>query len=156
MKQTKNTFYVLILLLSIMLACNNSRDFYNLRTFENYKWDKSDKVNFEFYVDDINKKYNMFLNLRYIQGFPYKYLHLIISITEPNGKIKTNDVTIEIISDKKEYIGDGAGSYWDLDYPVPDYQFTQKGEYKISIEHAMRDDILNMINEIGISIYAAK
>ncbi len=149
----KFTVYSLTVLFFAFSACNENRVFHEVKKFNDFKWEKSEKVNFEVSIDDIDSQYKLFLNLRYIQGFPYKYLHLIISITAPNGKTKTNDVTIEIISDNKEYIGDGAGSYWDLDYPIPEYPFTEKGKYKISIEHTMQENILNWTNEIGLSMF---
>jgi len=157
MKFSNKIFILSIILLSFALSgCNKNRIFHEVKKFDNLKWEKSNKVNFEVLIDDPEVKYELFLNLRYIQGFPYKYLHLTVSITDPEGKTKTNEVTIEVISDNKEYIGDGAGSYWDLDYPIPDYPFMKNGKYKISIEHVMEEDTLSLINELGLSVFIKK
>ena len=151
-----NKFLVLniVLLLFTFTACNKNRIFHEVKKFENFKWDKPDKIHFETSIEQIDNQYDLFLNLRYIVGFPYKFLHLNIEITDPDGKIKTNELSIQIISDEKKYIGDGAGSYWDIDYPIPEYPFDKKGNYKISIAHEMNENTLNWINEIGISIIA--
>ena len=157
MRKLRNlSIYSLVLVLMYLIACNNNRIFHEVKKFDNYKWSKSEKLDFEFNIAQADKPYKLWLNLRYIHGFPYKYLHLLISITEPDGKVKTNKLTIQIITDGKEYIGDGAGSYWDLDYPIPEYQFNQKGKYKITIEHAMKDDILNLIGEVGLTVNKKK
>ncbi len=149
----KFAVYSFTFLIFALSGCDKNKVFHEVKKFEDFKWEKSEKINFDVLIEDIDVQYNLFINLRYIQGFPYKYLHLNISITDPNGKIKTNEVTIEIISDNKEYIGDGAGSYWDLNYPIPEYSFNIKGKYKISIEHAMEENILNWTNELGLSLF---
>ena len=148
----KLSVFSLILLLSSFTACNNSRIFHEVVKFDDFKWNKAEKIHFEVLIEQTDIQYDLLLNLRYIEGFPYKYLHLDISITDPDGKTKTNELSIEIISDEKKYIGSGAGSYWDLDYKIPKYPFDKKGKYKITIEHAMNENILNWTNEVRLSI----
>ena len=149
-----NKFSVLSLLLFLFsfTACNKSRVFHEVKKFDDFKWNKTEKIHFEVLIEQTDFQYDLFLNLRYIEGFPYKYLHLNIEITNPDGKTKTNELSIQIISNEKRYIGDGAGSYWDLDYQIPEYPFDRIGKYKITIEHAMEENILNWTNEVGISI----
>jgi len=146
------TVFSLVLLLSAFTACYKNRVFHEVKKFEDYKWNKAEKIHFEVLIEQTNVEYDLFLNLRYIEGFPYKYLHLNIDITDPEGKIKTNDLSIQIISNEKKYIGNGAGSYWDLDYKTPVYPFDKIGKYKITIEHSMEENILNWTNEVGISV----
>ncbi len=141
-----------ILIMFSIISCNKNRVFHEVKKFEDFKWGKSEKVHFEIPISQIDTEYKLLLNLRYIEGFPYKYLHLNIEITPPDGKIETNELTIEIISDSKQYIGDGAGSYWDLDFEIQGYNIDQIGKYKISFEHAMEEEILNWTNEVGLSV----
>lgn len=148
----KLSVFSLILLLFSFTACNKNRIFHEVKKFEDFKWSKSEKIYFEVSIEQTDIQYDLFLNLRYIEGFPYKYLHLDISITDPDGKTKTNELSIQIISDEKKYIGDGAGSYWDLDYHIPEYPFNKKGKYNITVEHAMEENILNWTNEVGLSV----
>ncbi len=148
----KKIFLLTIALLILVFSCNNHRVFHEVKKFDDLKWHKNDKAVFNFTLEDTTASYQLILNIRYIQGYPYKFLHLNIDITNPAGKTMVHEAKIQIISDEKKYIGDGAGSYWDLDYPVPEYNFHQKGIYKISIEHTMNNEIAYPINEIGISI----
>ncbi|MEN8119232.1 MAG: gliding motility lipoprotein GldH [Bacteroidota bacterium] len=148
----KFSIFSLIFLTFSITACIKNRIFHEVKKFEDFKWNKAEKIQFEVLIEQTEIKYDLFVNLRYIEGFPYKYLHLDLSITDPDGKTKTNELSIQIISNEKKYIGNGAGSYWDLDYPIPEYPFDKKGEYKITIEHAMEENILNWTNEVGLSI----
>lgn len=142
----------IILLLFSITSCNKNRIFHEVKKFNDFKWSKSEKVHFEVAIEQKDIEYDLLLNLRYIEGFPYKYLHLYIEITDPDGKTKTNELGIQIITDEKKYIGEGAGSYWDLDYQLPEYPFDKKGKYKFTVEHTMEENILNWINEVGLSI----
>ena len=148
----KHTIFGLILLSFIFSGCNKGRVFHEVKKFDDFKWHKSEKIYFEVIIDQNNSEYDLFLNLRYIEGFPYKFLNLEIDITDPDEKTKTNISSIQIISNKKKYIGDGAGSYWDLDYQLPEYEFIESGKYKITITHVMDENVLNWINEVGLSV----
>lgn len=150
---TRKIFLLLVSILILVFSCNNNRVFHEVKKFDDFKWQKNDKAVFNFNLEDTSTSYELVLNIRYIQGYPYKFLHLDIEITNPMGKTMVHEAKIPIISDEKKYIGDGAGSYWDLDYPVPEYNFQQKGIYKISIEHKMENNLAYPINEIGISIF---
>jgi len=148
----KKISLLFVAILVLVFSCNNKRVFHEVKKFDDFKWHKTDKAVFNFNLQDTSVNYDLVLNLRYIQGFPYKYLHLNIEITDPQGKTLVNETKIQIIEDDNDYIGDGAGSYWDLDYIVPDYPFKEQGIYKIVIEHAMPNDVLTPFNEMGVSI----
>ena len=108
---------VFILLLS---TCNSNRVYHKVYTFENYQWSSKKKLLYypEFGVTDINLPYDFIINLRYITGFPYKYLNIKLKITRPDGTEASKKIGIQIANDSKEYQGDGAGDYWDIDYKV--------------------------------------
>ena len=150
-----NLYKAILLVLGLIILAflfYNHKFFHDVKKFEDYKWHKSDKIVFAFEIDDTSKIYNIALNIRYITGFSYKYLPLNIEISNPDGKKLIYEAKIQLISDDKKYIGDGAGDYWDLDFPLPQYDFRKKGIYKITIEHSMNNDIAYPVNEIGISI----
>lgn len=152
MNNIKKIVLLSIALIVLILSCNTHKVFHEESKFDDLKWHKKDKLVFDFTLEDTTIKYGLILNIRYIQGFPYKFLPLKIDITNPAGKTLEHEAKIRIMTNEKKYLGDGAGSYWDLDYNVPEYNFHQKGIYKISVEHTMNNDIAYPIQEIGISI----
>ncbi len=136
-------------------SCNKNRIYHEVYTFKDYKWLKNTPIIFE---PEINKEFvkkplKAYLTIRYIQGFPYKFLHLKVLLTDPNGKIQYQDISIPIISDDLKYYGEGAGDYWDLDYVVDDALILElEGKYKIEIKSAMDENPVNFLGEIGITI----
>ena len=149
----KEIIFLVIAVFILLLSCNTEKVFHEVKKFDDYKWRREDKAVFSFDLQDTTVNYEMVLNIRYIQGFPFKFLPLTIEITAPSGETLELEDNIQIIKDDHSYIGDGAGSYWDLDYTVPDYPFHEKGVYKIVIQHALSEEILSPFNEIGVSIY---
>ncbi|GEM_PF-1419476 len=156
MRITKNLFFITLLGISIILISCNKRKIYSEReTFENYRWFSDQPVVFESEIgkDHIKKPLKLFLSIRYIQGFPYKDLNLRISITYPNGIMNYKDLSIPIMTEDSKYIGDGAGDYWDLNYAVDDNIVLDiEGKYKIEIHSLMKENPVNFINTIGITL----
>jgi len=146
---------VSILFVLLLASCHRNRIYNESLSFDNYKWLKSRPVIFqpEITNETVKKPLKLNLNIRYIQGFPYKFLHLRVYLTNPKGESQYRDISIQIISDETTYNGEGAGDYWDLDYTVDDQMvFEMTGKYKIQIIPFMQDDPVNFIDEIGLSL----
>jgi hypothetical protein len=63
------------------------------------------------------------------------------------------DLSIPIMTEDSKYIGDGAGDYWDLNYAVDDNIVLDiEGKYKIEIHSLMKENPVNFINTIGITL----
>jgi len=148
-----------ILIVMSFQFCSKNRIFHQSNSMENYKWFNNKTIIFEPEISNefINKPLKLFLTVHYIQGFPYKYLHLKIEITDPKGEKKYQDISIPIISDELKYYGDGAGDYWDLDYVVDDELIIEtSGKYKIEIKSMMEENPVNFLDEIALTIEEGK
>jgi len=157
--QTKimiNKKLIAVILLSLLIgACNPDRVFHETHTFPDYHWKKKERVIFtpEITESDAESSFKLILNIRYIEGFPYKYLRLKLNISRPDGTEADKDINIQIINDDKSYIGEGIGDYWDLDYADDEaIPFKGVGKFEIEIIPLMDQDPVYLINEIGISL----
>lgn len=151
--------FLLFLVLAFFVTCNPNRVYHKKHTFSNYKWYTEQKVTFKpaFGEEDIVKKHQIQFNIRYIYGYSYQYLNLLINITRPDGSQAEKEESIQIRKENGDYIGDGAGSYWDLDYNIKDpFSFDQTGEYIIEIVPITEKDPVYFINELGLSILTIK
>lgn len=142
-------------LLSLLIwACNSNSAFHETHTFPDYHWKKKERVIFSPEITESNAadSFKLILNIRYIEGFPYKYLRLKLNITRPDGTEADKDINIQIINDDKSYIGEGIGDYWDLDYTDEIIPIKGAGKYEIEIIPLMDQDPVYLINEIGITL----
>ena len=144
MKIIKNSIIILGLLLFI--SCDKKRVFDEYKSVKN-EWHKDSILKFDIPKLDASKKYNVFLNIRDNNNFPYSNIFLIVSLEQPNKKILVD--TLEGFSDIKEN---------KLVYKE-NMAFNQKGAYKITVQQASRQTgkvagvtKLNGITEVGVRI----
>jgi gliding motility-associated lipoprotein GldH len=141
-------------ILFIMPSCKNS--IYSERiTIEKYQWFSSSPAKFSAEIgnENIKRPLSLILNLRYIQGFPYKFLKVRVMITDLKGNKNYKDLDIQVINDDLKYIGNGAGDYWDLDYHIDDRMiFDSSGTYTFEVFSRMENDPVLFLNTIGLTI----
>ncbi len=151
----KHNLLIITGFIIILISCNPNRLYHENYVFSDYKWQSDEQVTFKpnFSTEDVSKNYQIQFNIRYIQGFQNKYLNLLITVTRPDGSQAEKEESIQIREDNGDYIGDGAGSYWDLDYEIKDnFEFDQQGEYIIDILPIIEKEPVYFINELGLSI----
>lgn len=158
MNKTNN---IIILTISIIFlfflnSCNKNKVFEEYKKIENYVWYRNNNIEFNCNIEDTNCPYNIYLNIRHANFFPYKNIWLTVKIIKPNLTTNSFD-TVECIlaQDNGLWIGNGLGDIWDLKYrwKIQDKNiFNQKGNYYFTINHLMRPDTIVGIMDIGLEI----
>lgn len=150
---------LLILVVICIISCDEKR------VFDEYKsvgsaWNKDSIVSFKLPKLDANKKYNLFVNVRDNNDFPYNNLFLIVSLEQPNKKVKVDTLEYQMAEPDGTLLGDGFTDVKEnkLFYKQNE-SFSQKGDYKIKIQQAVRqtgkivgDKELKGITEVGFRI----
>ena len=140
---------ILIIIFLFALGCNNVyRDFEEI---ENLKWEKSDIKKFEVNIPS-DGNYDLYFALRYITGYPYTNIKVNISETAADKTQMQKDCKYMLVNENREYLGDVAGDFWDFESLFSENQEMKKGEYIYEIKHAMVDNPLIMISDVGIII----
>lgn len=153
MKPNRNI--TLLILMFVGLSCNSNQIFNEVYTFEDYSWTDDEKVIFRIGIqaENADNNYELGIDVRYITGFSYKYLNLLLLVNRPDGSQGTKEISIQMLTDNKEYRGDGMGDIWDLEYVLKEnLHFKDQGIYEIEIKPLMGDQAVNFINKIGISL----
>jgi len=114
------------------------------KTMSNGTWDKDDKVNFSFTPPDTLNNYNLYINLRNNNDYKYSNLYLIVDMNFPHGKTIKDTLTYKMANPDGSFLGTGftdlkENKLWYKGYENP-FVFKESGEYKINIEHAMREN----------------
>ena len=153
-----NKFY-LLLLVAIFISCDEKRVFDEYKTVGN-AWNKDSIVSFKIPQLEQSKKYNLFVNIRDNNDFPYSNLFIIVSLEQPNKKVKVDTLEYQMANPDGTLLGDGFSDIKEnkLVYKLNE-SFTQKGDYKIKIQQAVRqtgkivgDKELKGITEVGFRI----
>lgn len=153
-----NNLVVILVAISIV-SCDEKR------VFDEYKsvgsaWNKDSIVAFKLPQLDAAKKYNLFVNIRDNNDFPYNNLFLIVSLEQPNKKVKVDTLEYMMANTDGTLLGDGFTDIKEnkLVYKLNE-SFSQKGDYKVKIQQAVRqtgkivgDAELKGITEVGFRI----
>lgn len=123
-------------------------------------WSKSDTLVFDFEAPDTINPYHLFFVTRLNQDYEFNNLYLISTISFPNGKQIGDTLEYEMAYPDGELMGNGFGSVKESKlWYKSNVIFTEKGDYKVKVKHAMRKfgeiealDTLQGIMDFGIHL----
>ena len=136
MKIKNSILFILILLL--VISCDKKR------VFDEYKsvgktWHKDSIVTFELPKLDSKKFFNLYVNVRDNDDYPFNNMFLIVSLEQPNRKINVDTLEYQMTNPDGTLLGDGFSDIKESKLFYKDkVKFTQKGIYKVHIQHATR------------------
>mgnify|MGYP000953298885 FL=1 len=122
----------------LIISCDKKR------VFDEYKsvgkeWDKDSIVTFELPQLDAKKMYNLYVNVRDNDDYPFNNLFLIVSLEHPNRQVIVDTLEYQMTNPDGTLLGEGFTDIKENKLFYKDKQFfTQKGIYKIHIKHATR------------------
>jgi len=161
------TSFCFILITSVLFSsCDSNRIFDEYKSVPN-QWHKDSIISFNVTPPDSINNYNLFVNLRNTNDYKYSNLFLIVEMDYPNGKIEKDTLEYKMAEANGRFLGTGftdvkENKLWYKGFKEP-FVFNENGEYKINIQHAMRQngqvngiDNLEGITDIGFRIEKAK
>ncbi|WP_264511739.1 gliding motility lipoprotein GldH [Flavobacterium sp. N1719] len=143
----------------LLISCDKKSVFDEYKSVGN-AWHKDSIVSFDLPEMDPSKKYNLFLNVRDNNDFPFDNLFLIVSMEQPNHKVKVDTLEYKMANPDGTLMGDGFTDVKESKlYYKENYSFSQKGTYKVHIQQALREtgkvpgvERLKGITEVGFRV----
>lgn len=134
-------------------SCGKNEFFDEDKSIEGGSWNYKSQVDFEVDITDTISSYNIFIDFRHNDNYEYSDIYLLFDIEFPNKKM-ANDTIRYIMQDYTgKWYGKNSGSLIQNHVMIkPNIRFPLRGKYKMSIKHAMRDEKLNGIEDVGITI----
>lgn len=147
------------LLLILVVSCDNKRVFDQYKSVGN-SWHKDSIIKFKLPQLESTKKYNLFVNVRDNNDYPFSNLFLIISLEQPNKKVIVDTLEYEMANPNGTLMGEGFSDVKESKlFYKEKATFNLKGDYKIKIQQAVRQtgkvagvNDLKGITEIGFRI----
>lgn len=152
----KNSFLILLIAFALF-SCDDKR------VFDEYKslgsaWHKDSVVSFNLPELDSTQRYNIFINLRDNNDYPYNNLFLIVTLETPNGFTKVDTLEYQMAAPDGSLLGAG---FTDIKESKLFYKESVRfrGKYKLQIKQAVRESgkvpgvtQLEGITDIGLRI----
>ncbi len=129
---------LLLLVVVLFFSCDKKR------VFDEYKsvggvWDKDSIVTFDLPELDSTKRYNLFVNLRANNDYPFNNLFLIVAIERSNGFTKVDTLEYQMANPDGSLLGDGFTDLKESKLVYKD-KVRFKGKYKVHIKQAVREN----------------
>lgn len=115
-------------------------------------WKSDDVKTFDIKLDDTTVLYNLFINIRHAEVYPFSNIWLMLNTKFPNGKTNSQRIEIPLADENGNWFGDGMGDIWDYRFALSPFYIQATGTYTISVAHDMRMDPLPGIMDVGIRI----
>ena len=128
---------ILLLAAILLFSCDKKR------VFDEYKsvgsaWHKDSIVTFDLPVLDSTKRYDLFVNLRDNNNYPFNNLFLIVAIEMPNGFTKVDTLEYQMANPDGTLLGNGFSDIKESKlYLKENVKF--RGKYKVHIKQAVRE-----------------
>ncbi|MGL5112543.1 MAG: gliding motility lipoprotein GldH [Flavobacterium sp.] len=148
------------LLFSLVLlfwACDKKR------VFDDYQsvgsgWNKDSVVSFDLPVLDSTKTYNLYVNLRANDAYPFNNIFLIVAMEQKNGFTKVDTLEYQMAHPDGTLLGDGFSDLKESKLLYKE-KVTCKGTSKVYIKQAVRENgkvpgvpVLDGITNVGFRI----
>jgi gliding motility-associated lipoprotein GldH len=157
MKPTSSILFILTAF--FLVSCDEKR------VFDEYKsvgsaWNKDSIVSFDLPKLEATKSYNLFLNLRNNDNYPFNNLFLLVSLENPDGLTKVDTLEYAMANLDGTLLGEGFSDTKESKlYYKENLKFDKKGLYKVRIQQAIRQNgkikgekELKGITEVGFRI----
>ncbi len=152
----QNNLILFVLFLGL-ISCDSNRVYDDYQSVNDNVWLKNNVVKFEVSIEDTISKNNLFLKVRNNKDYEFSNLFLIAKIEFPDGFQVVDTLEYEMTDKTGNFLGIG---YTDIKenklFYKENVQFTQKGNYLVEVEQAMRKngniqglDSLKGITNIG-------
>jgi len=135
----RSSYRYFIVFVFFVTACGKGPVYSEFQPLADGIWHKDDIREFQIKDPDTSQVFQMYINVRNDNAYPYSNLFLITYLESPTGETAIDTLEYEMAKPNGEWMGKGYGSIkenklWykeNIDFPV-------KGVYKVRIQHAMR------------------
>ena len=125
------------------------------RTFVN--WDYKFIPTFKINIDDTTAFYNVSVNIRHLDNYPYMNMWLQLHGSNPEGKQQKERISISLATKEGRWLGEGLNGVWMVTLPLKQkIRFPHKGIYTFGIEHDMRINPLPEVMNVGLRVEKSK
>jgi len=151
----RSTFFrlsVFLLIIGGIVSCSHKEIFFEYHSFAKAEWSRDNPAVFNVKIDDNSKPYNVSVEIRNNNDYPFSNIWLFIDYKAPDGNHRTDTLGADLADIYGKWYGKGLSLY-NLSIPYETFVlFPDTGDYVYSIRQGMREDLLKGISDIGLKV----
>ena len=152
--------FLLILILSIaFISCREIDLFEKNVAVPNMQWFNNYNATGSFIIKDTTSTYNVLIVLRHTDAYLYNNIWLNVGLQAPgDAGLNYQKINLKLGNDAKGWEGIGMNDIWEVRKLISGIpkKFIKPGTYNFSIAQLMRDNPLQHIISVGLSVQKAK
>lgn len=134
------------------LSCGDPVTYEQYQPIEHTLWEKDKVYYFTFQIEDASMPYDLMLEIRNNNRYPYQNLWVFFEEEQPFGPLRKDTLECMLADEFGKWYGPGI-SLFQSSFPLHmGYHFPIAGQYTFSFRQGMRNDRLPGIEEIGLRI----
>lgn len=131
--------YIVILIAALSLvSCDKSREFDDFHSVGK-AWHRDSIVTYTLPALDTAKSYNLFVNLRTTNKYPFSNLFLIVALEQPDGMTKVDTLEYQMAEPDGTMLGNGFSDIKESKLYYKEKMKFKSGKYKVQIKQAVRE-----------------
>ena len=147
---------VLVFLGFLFFSCEPPAVYDRYQPLEHTTWEKNKEYFFSFEIKDPSRTYDLTLEIRNNNLYPYRNLWVVCSEDRPVGPIRRDTLECILANEYGKWNGNGI-SLFQTSVPIrQNFRFTHKGLHTLGFRQIMRDEHLKGIQEIGLRVVQVK
>ena len=150
----KVSHFLIALFLTVCAAsCNNNDVFTQFKTLPEEGWHKDSLAVFDVPITDISANYNIYVNIRNNNRYPYQNFWFFKTQITPDGTIVNDTIECYLADNRGKWLGSGIGAVYEMSVLCEqNVRFEKEGIYQYKITQGMREDVLRGIQDIGLQV----
>ena len=121
--------------------------------FPKNRWYQSDVLSLNFNNITPNQLYSIQFDISYVHGFQFPEIPLEVYITSPLHQIDKTSLSLQLLDENTNEIGNCVGDYCDLkSIIIKDYKFIEQGIYKIKVLHTFDHSYLPNVLSAAVQV----
>lgn len=153
LKRNHLTYFGILFLLLCIGACEENRVYEKNISIEKYTWDSKVVPTFTVDIPDTSALYNIYVNVRHIDLYPFQNIWLQVDTQFPDGTHTNRRIEIILANDEGKWYGEGLGDIWDFRSLIQENAFfNTPGTYTFTLTQNMREDPLPGIMAVGLRV----
>jgi len=136
------------------VGCNRDKVIFNeVKPVPSGEWAYGDVYDYAFDVTDTSETYRLLLYLEYATDYSWQNLYTSITTVFPDDSTRTDVISFELASKTGAWYGDCGSEFCKLNIPLQqEVKFPIPGEYRISFEQYMREEVVEGIKAVGLKL----
>ena len=151
----RNAFLKLFIFCSIvggLFSCSRKEVFFNYHSFANAEWNLNDPAVFNVTIEDNSQPYDVSIELRNNDNYPFSNIWLFIDKKAPGGNNRTDTIDVNLADVNGKWYGKGLSLYNLSILHETSVLFPDTGIYVYSITQGMKENPLKGISDIGLKV----